>query len=832
MRLLNVVPLALLAAIAAHPLSLRAADTQTTPTETDRMLLNGTWELTLSQSESEQDLPGADSRWIDIPVPSLYTRVHPYPLELTGVPKDWQQVHCLRVGWYKRTLTIPANWKDKRILLRGDQATFAIDAYLDGQWVGQHIGGQTPFTFDLTPYARPGTAQTLLIAVRSVDHFKVGEGVPNSPAIFPGVTVDGQPIQTLNEDQVGEIIRSKKPRDIYWFENPDSHNPSAGFGLRSGIQADIWLVARGRDLDITRQKVETTVNGGKRLRTQTWVRNRLDHPQVVRLERTVYDAQGKVALELPTSEVIIQPGEEFLFTDNRPWEDVRLWGIGGDYGEPYLYWLRSTVRLDGEAIDSDSVRFGFRQLSVGDPLYTDAEDEPQDPLKLYLNNRQIFLQADCVGWISHGMEGVNRPALEKFIAILQGMGVNTLRPHTHQVMPDIFYQVADEMGMMIADQYSLGSGSVPYLDWQVPADGDPRWVGYYDHLRRELRAWIEGSWNHPSIISWVPENEVISHNRLMPDRAQGLKDLMDFMRTVDTTRLIYSEGSRSMDLAGSGADLAVLHYPFPRRIDPATGNIQGRDKHWSEVLQKPTIIGEDVSWEEFLAAMEIRGRKYENMEQETRDLETHGREFQQRQQLARDLGFSGYSYWHISNYAFGGGPDARTPWDIPFGASPQTVAVTWPAQSGFGSRPEQMTTFVRRPNCRINWYDPTLPLFTPSPFYDDVVDVWADTPYAPWTQGHYQLSPEVIVATGTPGAWVTATPTSAFADWEALTLQADSEGRAWFTLPFASDYTLTWTNADGNPRQLDYQAQYRHNVSLEPGYAYIPVISLPVTDGR
>ena len=301
MRLLNVVPLALLAAIAAHPLSLRAADTQTAPVETDLMLLNGTWELTLSESESEQDLPDADSRWIDIPVPSLYTRVHPYPLELTGVPKDWQQVRSLRVGWYKRTLTIPANWNDKRILLRGDQVTFAIDAYLDGHWVGQHIGGQTPFTFDLTPYAHPGTAQTLLIAVRSVDHFKVGEGVPNSPSIFPGVTLDGQPIQTLNEDQVGEIIRSKKSRAIYWFENPDSHNPSAGFGLRSGIQADIWLEARGRDLEITRQKVETTVNSGKRLRTQTWVRNCLDHPQVVRLERTVYDAQGKVALELPAS---------------------------------------------------------------------------------------------------------------------------------------------------------------------------------------------------------------------------------------------------------------------------------------------------------------------------------------------------------------------------------------------------------------------------------------------------------------------------------------------------------------------------------------------------
>ena len=52
--------------------------------------------------------------------------------------------------WYRRTFTLPAAWKGKRVLLHFGAVDWEAHVYVNGTEVGTHKGGYDPFTFDIT----------------------------------------------------------------------------------------------------------------------------------------------------------------------------------------------------------------------------------------------------------------------------------------------------------------------------------------------------------------------------------------------------------------------------------------------------------------------------------------------------------------------------------------------------------------------------------------------------------------------------------------------------------------------------------------------------------
>lgn len=73
----------------------------------------------------------------------------PFAIEssLSGVQK--------RVGhdqelWYQREFTVPSKWKNNKVLLHFGAVDWKADVWVNGVKVGQHTGGYTPFTFDIT----------------------------------------------------------------------------------------------------------------------------------------------------------------------------------------------------------------------------------------------------------------------------------------------------------------------------------------------------------------------------------------------------------------------------------------------------------------------------------------------------------------------------------------------------------------------------------------------------------------------------------------------------------------------------------------------------------
>jgi hypothetical protein len=69
------------------------------------------------------------------------------------------------IGWYKREIEVSAEWKSKRTFLTIGASDWETTVWLDGNLLGKHQGGYTPFSFELTDYLKYGSKQKLVIRV-------------------------------------------------------------------------------------------------------------------------------------------------------------------------------------------------------------------------------------------------------------------------------------------------------------------------------------------------------------------------------------------------------------------------------------------------------------------------------------------------------------------------------------------------------------------------------------------------------------------------------------------------------------------------------------------
>ncbi len=69
------------------------------------------------------------------------------------------------IAWYQKTLPLPQQWKDKQLFLRFEAVSQVADVYVNGQQAGQHRGGYTAFTIDITPFCSFSTPNEITVRV-------------------------------------------------------------------------------------------------------------------------------------------------------------------------------------------------------------------------------------------------------------------------------------------------------------------------------------------------------------------------------------------------------------------------------------------------------------------------------------------------------------------------------------------------------------------------------------------------------------------------------------------------------------------------------------------
>jgi hypothetical protein len=80
--------------------------------------------------------------------------------------------------------------------------------------------------------------------------------------------------------------------------------------------------------------------------------------------------------------------------------------------------------------------------------------------------------------------------------------------------PEMWYEIADEEGMMVFDEYAIWYAYQPQVGSVAKEAADPykKWSIWPKNLStrqliKEFTAWMQDRWNHPSVIVWDAQNE-------------------------------------------------------------------------------------------------------------------------------------------------------------------------------------------------------------------------------------------------------------------------------------------------------------------------------------
>ncbi|MGQ7868623.1 glycoside hydrolase family 2 protein [Sunxiuqinia sp. sy24] len=114
--------------------------------------LNGLWEYAIQEVGAAEPASFGGNILVPFAIES----------SLSGVQK--------RVGdknelWYKRSFTVPSNWKNKQILLHFGAVDWRSEIWINDIKVGTHEGGYAPFSFDVTPFLNQSGDQKLVVKV-------------------------------------------------------------------------------------------------------------------------------------------------------------------------------------------------------------------------------------------------------------------------------------------------------------------------------------------------------------------------------------------------------------------------------------------------------------------------------------------------------------------------------------------------------------------------------------------------------------------------------------------------------------------------------------------
>lgn len=196
---------------------------------------------------------------------------------------------------------------------------------------------------------------------------------------------------------------------------------------------------------------------------------------------------------------------------------------------PSLYTARTTLEVDGKAVDTYSTRFGIRSLE-------------------YIPEKGFFLNGEYTkfkGVCNHHDLGplgaaVNKAALRHQIEMLQDMGANAIRTSHNMPAPELV-ELCDEMGMMLMIE--------PFDDWGFRPKS-PNGYGsiFKEWAEKDMVNMLRHYRNNPSVVMWSIGNEVPS--QWGPDGVSELQMLMDICHREDPTRPV----TCGMDQIGSVLD--------------------------------------------------------------------------------------------------------------------------------------------------------------------------------------------------------------------------------------------------------------------------------------
>ena len=168
-----------------------------------------------------------------------------------------------------------------------------------------------------------------------------------------------------------------------------------------------------------------------------------------------------------------------------PMEQPHLWWTW-DLGEPFLYTCRMTLAAEGETVYARDVSFGVRSIAL---------EEKTGEWRL--NGVRFFIRGTNIVpelWLSQ----YTPERIAQDIRLLRDAHINGVRVCVHMNREEL-YQALDRAGIVAWQDFPL--------QWDYT-----RTTAFMEEAARQLRDMIRQFYNHPSIITWVCQNESTAYN--------------------------------------------------------------------------------------------------------------------------------------------------------------------------------------------------------------------------------------------------------------------------------------------------------------------------------
>ena len=431
-------------------------------------------------------------------------------------PKDWMTYRNRNeVGSYRRTFTVPADWKGQEIYLNFDGVDSFFYLYINGKYVGFSKNSRNLAEFNITPYLnKEGEENTVAVEVyrHSDGSFLESQDMFRLPGIFRTVALTAKPqVQVRDFKAIPDLDET--------YSNAKLH-----------ITAQLQNLSKKAIKDYTIQ--------------YSLYANRLYSDENTLLSGVT--ASAKLAGKLNAK------GEIELEATLDAANKVNLWSAEA----PHRYTLVGELKDGkGRTVQTFSTFVGFRKVEIKE---TPAE---KDEFGLagryyYLNGQPIKLKG--VNRHENNVKAghtVSREQMEHEVFLMKRGNINHVR-NCHYPDAPYWYYLCDKYGIYLEDEANVESHEYYYGKQSLSHVPEFRNA----HIARNMEM-VHATVNHPSVVIWSLGNEA--------GPGKTFVDCYNAIKAYDTSRPVQYE--RNNDIVDMGSN----QYPS---IAWVQGAVQGKYK--------------------------------------------------------------------------------------------------------------------------------------------------------------------------------------------------------------------------------------------------------------
>ncbi len=455
---------------------------------------------TLDATAPAVDFDDNGSDWSDVVLPHDWSIYEPYG---SGSNRAAQGALPGGTGWYRKSFTLPDDFKGKTITIQFDGVQMISEVWVNGQTTNnwkQYLGYVT-FEYDITDYLKfNGEKNT--IAVKCFSGYQ-------SARWYTGAGIY---------------------RNVWLIATDPVYVPANGVYVttpKDGLVPSYELYAPMTNPTSAKVSIATDVA------------NDNETPQTVSLKSTVYDKAGDV-VNVTTENVSVPANGALKVNQSVDVPNPRLWSTD----TPNLYWVKTEIKSGSTVVDTVDTRFGIRYLDLN----------PNGGL--FVNGVRTQLNGVCehsdLGPL--GME-VYQAAIDRRILKLKAMGSNAIRTAHNPVSPE-YIEACDRLGMLVMeeafDQWTLQKNNQDYSHYFAKSTHDGTtnvfttsgssltWDNpdLTPNCKRDIKAMVNRDKNAPSVFTWSVGNEIYDTKQSYGVAIVNL--LAGYIKEIDTSRPISS----------------------------------------------------------------------------------------------------------------------------------------------------------------------------------------------------------------------------------------------------------------------------------------------------